>query len=152
MTAAPSVADLPADPLLEGARTLAGHAGHAGLGRPVRDVTAYRGVLDPVDGHLVLCTAEDATPAYRLDALVRRAQEAGTAALRATADGTGQAAAVRRTAGRPAPDPRAVGRHGRPLPARPRSHPAGPRPRGDAGPHLSRTRSAGSPPARRGRS
>ncbi|MEV4049081.1 PucR family transcriptional regulator ligand-binding domain-containing protein, partial [Streptomyces sp. NPDC049744] len=85
MTAAPSVAELLADPLLGSARTL---AGHAGLGRPVRDVTAYRGVLAPVDGHLVLCAAADATPAYRLDALVRRAQEAGAAALCVTADGT----------------------------------------------------------------
>ncbi|MGV9553857.1 PucR family transcriptional regulator ligand-binding domain-containing protein, partial [Streptomyces ardesiacus] len=84
MTAVASVADLLADPVLAGARTL---AGHAGLERAVRDVTVHRGALAPVDGHLVLCAQGDATPAYRLDALVRRAQEAGAAALCVTADG-----------------------------------------------------------------
>ncbi|MFH9574100.1 helix-turn-helix domain-containing protein [Streptomyces sp. NPDC017454] len=85
MTSTPDVAGLLADPLLRDARTL---AGHAGLDRPVRDVTAYRGTLTAVDGHLVLCDVRDATPAYRLDALVRRAQEAGAAALCVTADET----------------------------------------------------------------
>ncbi|MFE6888506.1 helix-turn-helix domain-containing protein [Streptomyces sp. NPDC057694] len=78
MSAAPTVADLLADPLLRTARTL---AGHAGLDRPVTDVIAYQGALDAIAGHIVVCDARDATPAYRLDALVRRAQEAGAAAL-----------------------------------------------------------------------
>ncbi|MFB7570487.1 helix-turn-helix domain-containing protein [Streptomyces sp. NPDC056165] len=85
MTAPPKVSDLLADPLLRDARTL---AGHAGLECPVTDVTPYRGTLTAVEGHLVLCDARDTTPAYRLDALVRRAQEAGAAALCVTADAT----------------------------------------------------------------
>ncbi|MEU2250618.1 helix-turn-helix domain-containing protein [Streptomyces sp. NPDC019224] len=82
MTAAPTVADLLADPLLRDARAL---AGHAGLDRPVTDVTVYRGEPTAVTRHLVVCDVRDATPAYRLDALVRRAQEAGAAALCVTA-------------------------------------------------------------------
>ncbi|MFF2327324.1 MULTISPECIES: helix-turn-helix domain-containing protein [unclassified Streptomyces] len=79
MTAPVTVADLLADPLLRGARTL---AGHAGLERLVTDVTVYRGGAPAeVTGHLVVCDAEQTAPAYRLDALVRRAQEAGAAAL-----------------------------------------------------------------------
>ncbi|MGW0782772.1 helix-turn-helix domain-containing protein [Streptomyces sp. NPDC002913] len=78
MAAGPTVADLLADPLLSGARTL---AGHAGLERTVTDVTSHRGTPFDVAGHLVVCDAGDTTPAYRLDSLVRRSQEAGAAAL-----------------------------------------------------------------------
>jgi hypothetical protein len=82
MTSPTTVAGLLADPLLRGARTL---AGRAGLARRVTDVTAYRESLGEVAGHLVVCDEARSTPAYRLDALVRRAQEAGAAALCVTA-------------------------------------------------------------------
>ncbi|MBQ0827555.1 PucR family transcriptional regulator [Streptomyces tagetis] len=78
MTGRPRVADLLHDPVLHGVRTV---AGAAGTERVVEDVRWYEGDLDDVDGHLLLCGEADVTPLYRLDALVRRAEEAGAAAL-----------------------------------------------------------------------
>lgn len=102
------VADLLTDPLLEGALTL---AGHGGLERPVTDVSRHTeaggaggggagggepgaghpragagppagtGPAADVTGHLLVCDGAQVTPPHRLDALVRRAQEAGAAAL-----------------------------------------------------------------------
>lgn len=78
MTGQPTVADLIADPVLSGTRTV---AGAAGLERVVQDVRWYAGDLAESAGHLVVCGESDVTPPYLLDALVRRAQEAGAAAL-----------------------------------------------------------------------
>ncbi|MCW5251396.1 PucR family transcriptional regulator [Streptomyces sp. SHP 1-2] len=78
MTGRPRVADLLHDPVLDGVRTV---AGAAGTERTVRDVRWYDGDVDGIEGHLLLCGESDVTPLYRLDALVRRAQEAGAAAL-----------------------------------------------------------------------
>lgn len=78
MSAAPRVADLLLDPVLEGAWTV---AGAGGMERRVTDVHWYGGELDDVTGHLVVCGEAHVSPPYRLDALVRRTQEAGAAAL-----------------------------------------------------------------------
>ncbi|MFI9629451.1 helix-turn-helix domain-containing protein [Streptomyces sp. NPDC052042] len=78
MTGRPRVADLLHDPVLDGVRTV---AGAAGTERVVEDVRWYDGDFDGIEGHLLLCGEADVTPLYRLDALVRRAQEAGAAAL-----------------------------------------------------------------------
>lgn len=82
MTGRAHVADLLADPLLDGAVTL---AGHTGLERRVVDVSWYAGRLDRVEDHLLVCDEAQVSPPYKLDALVRRAQEAGAAALLITA-------------------------------------------------------------------
>ncbi|NEA41960.1 hypothetical protein, partial [Streptomyces sp. SID11385] len=60
MTSPTTVAGLLADPVLRGARLL---AGHAGLERRVTDVTAFRETLGEVAGHLVVCDALRTTPA-----------------------------------------------------------------------------------------
>lgn len=78
MTSQPRVADLLHDPVLEGVRTV---AGSAGMERFVNDVHWYDGDLEGVEQHLVICAESYVTPSYRLDALVRRTQEAGAAAL-----------------------------------------------------------------------
>ena len=78
MTGQPRVADLVLDPVLRDVRTV---AGGAGLERMIEDVHWYTGDLGAVAGHLVICGAFHVNPPYRLDALVRRAQEAGAAAL-----------------------------------------------------------------------
>jgi hypothetical protein len=49
--------------------------------RVVEDVDWYDGELDAVAGHLVVCGESHVTPAYRLDALVRRAGDADAAAV-----------------------------------------------------------------------
>ncbi|MEV7283445.1 helix-turn-helix domain-containing protein [Streptomyces sp. NPDC093252] len=85
MSGRASVAELLAEPVLAGAVVL---AGRAGLSRPVTDVTWYAGQLEGVAGHLVVCEEDRVSPPYRLDALVRRAQQAGAAALLITADRT----------------------------------------------------------------
>jgi purine catabolism regulator len=78
VTGQPTVADLVADPVLSGVSTV---AGTAGLERVVQDVRWYAGDLAESAGHLVICGESHVTPPYLLDALVRRAQEAGAAAL-----------------------------------------------------------------------
>ncbi|HEX5533745.1 MAG TPA: helix-turn-helix domain-containing protein [Actinomycetales bacterium] len=78
MSGPPRLADLLMDPLLEGVVTV---AGAAGLERLVEDVHWYNGALHTVARHLVICSESYAIPPYRLDALIRRTQEAGAAAL-----------------------------------------------------------------------
>jgi len=78
MTGQPHVADLLLDPILEGTSVV---AGSSGTGRVVRDVYWFDGSLEEVADHLVICVESHVTPPYRLDALVRRAQQAGAAAL-----------------------------------------------------------------------
>jgi hypothetical protein len=78
MTSAPRVADLLHDPVLDGARVV---AGAAGMERRVTDVLWYDGDFADVTDHLVVCGDAHANPPYRLEAVVRRAQEAGAAAL-----------------------------------------------------------------------
>ena len=74
----PSVAELLAEPILAGARVV---AGSAGLEHAVADVRWWAGEPASVQDHLVVCGAEPVTPSYRLDALVRRTSEAGAAGL-----------------------------------------------------------------------
>ncbi|MBM7520439.1 helix-turn-helix domain-containing protein [Nocardioides nitrophenolicus] len=73
------VADLLGEPELRDARVV---AGAAGLERLVLDVGWYD-ADDPeaVADSLLLCRPEAVTPAYRLDALVRRAHDSGVAGL-----------------------------------------------------------------------
>lgn len=78
MSGAPRIADLLLDPALDGAWTV---AGSAGMERRVTDVHWYDGELEGVKDHLVICGESHVNPSYRLDALVRRTQEAGAAAL-----------------------------------------------------------------------
>lgn len=77
------VADLLFDPTLMGVRML---AGAGGMERQVIDVRWYDGALEQVTDTLVVCGADQVTPLYRLDALVRRTQEAGAAALLVVAE------------------------------------------------------------------
>ena len=72
------MAELVADPVLHGIWTV---GGSAGLERVVEDVDWYDGELGAVAGHLVVCDESHVTPAYRLDALVRRARDADAAAV-----------------------------------------------------------------------
>lgn len=74
----PRVADLVLDPVLAGVRVVAGSAGSEA---PVHDVRWYSGHLTGVEGTLVVCAENHVNPPYRLDALIRRAQEAGASAL-----------------------------------------------------------------------
>jgi hypothetical protein len=78
MTGPPRLSELILDPVLHGVWTV---AGTAGLERIVEDVHWYNGNLEGVERHLVICGETHVSPPYRLDALVRRAQEAGAAAL-----------------------------------------------------------------------
>jgi PucR family transcriptional regulator, purine catabolism regulatory protein len=78
MTSQPRVADLLLDPILAGARIV---AGAAGIEAAVNDVHWFNGSLDGVESNLVMCVETHVTPPYRLDALVRRAEQAGAAAL-----------------------------------------------------------------------
>lgn len=74
-----TVAALLADPVLEGARCL---AGEPGLGQEVTEVSWYDGSdLGDVQGHLVLCEPRHLDTFYRVDAVIRRAVEAGVSAL-----------------------------------------------------------------------
>jgi hypothetical protein len=84
VTGQPTVADLLGDPVLSGIRTV---AGTDGLERVVQDVRWYAGDLAESAGYLVICGESHVTPPYLLDALVRRAQEAGAAALLVVAGG-----------------------------------------------------------------
>lgn len=78
MTGAPRVADLLHDPVLAGTRIV---AGAAGLERRVADVHWYDGAFPEIPDHIVVCDEAQTNPPYRLEATVRRAQEAGAAAL-----------------------------------------------------------------------
>lgn len=79
-----SVRELLTETVLAGATVV---AGAGGLDRPVRDLSWYSGELPTTaSGHLVVCAAAAVTPSYRLEALVRRAESAGVAALLVTAD------------------------------------------------------------------
>lgn len=78
MSAAPRVADLLLDPILDGIQIV---AGSAGVERRVTDVLWYEGDFEQVEGALMICGEAHVSPPYRLDALVRRAQEARAAAL-----------------------------------------------------------------------
>lgn len=79
-----SVRELLTETVLAGAGVV---AGREGLGREVRDLSWYTGELPTTaNGHLVVCAAEAVTPSYRLEALVRRAESAGVAALLITAE------------------------------------------------------------------
>ena len=78
MSGQPRVADLLLDPVLDGATTV---AGSAGVERLVDDVHWYDGRFEGLEGNLVLCGEAHVTPSYRLEALVRRVQQAGAAAL-----------------------------------------------------------------------
>lgn len=79
-----SVRELLNETVLAGAAVV---AGSAGLDRAVRDLGWCSGELRAAaNGHLVLCDAATVRPAYRLDALVRRAESAGVAALLITAE------------------------------------------------------------------
>jgi hypothetical protein len=64
--------------VLEGTVTI---AGVTGIERGVVDIHWYEGELGDVDRCLVVCRDTQVTPPYRLDALVRRADERGAAAL-----------------------------------------------------------------------
>ncbi|WP_235734403.1 helix-turn-helix domain-containing protein [Nocardioides alcanivorans] len=79
MTKTWTVAVLFAQPVLADARLI---AGAAGLGRPVRDVSWYEGGdLTDVSEHLIVCDRSTVTPAYRLEALVRRAKSREAAGI-----------------------------------------------------------------------
>jgi purine catabolism regulator len=78
VTGPTSVADLLSDPVLAGARVV---AGDAGCERVVEDVSYLAPSPQALDGHLVVCHEAAVTPPYRLDALVRRIDTAGAAAL-----------------------------------------------------------------------
>lgn len=78
MTGPPRVADLLLDPVLEGVRVI---AGASGAESEVDDVHWYAGDLEGVERTLVVCAESHVSPAYRLDALVRRAQQAGAVGL-----------------------------------------------------------------------
>lgn len=78
MTKPPTVADLMHDPVLDGVQLLAGSAGSEHV---VTDVHFLGPLPEHVDGQLVVCDEAAVTPSYRLDALVRRADTAGAAAI-----------------------------------------------------------------------
>ena len=78
MNEALTVADLLREPLLDGVTVL---AGASGIERGVDDVRWQEGPMDDVGGSLLVCEESLATPPYRLDALIRRAEQAGAAAL-----------------------------------------------------------------------
>lgn len=62
-------------------------AGSQGLDRAVRDLSWYTGELPrAAEAHLVVCAEAAVTPSYRLEALVRRAESAGVAALLITSE------------------------------------------------------------------
>ena len=74
-----TVANLLADPVLADGSCL---AGDAGLSREVTEVSWYAGHgLSESQGHLLLCEPRHYDTFYRLDALVRRAADAGVSAL-----------------------------------------------------------------------
>ena len=76
MSAAPRVADLLLDPILDGIQIV---AGSAGVERRVTDVLWYEGDFEQVEGALMICGEAHVSPPYRLDALVRRARRPAAA-------------------------------------------------------------------------
>lgn len=78
MSDAPTVAELLSDPLLVGVELI---AGSDGIDRIVEDVHLYDGGSESLVHALLVCGEQDVTPAFRLDALVRRAESAGAAAV-----------------------------------------------------------------------
>ena len=78
MSGAMSIAELLADPVLAGARLVAGADGED---RAVADIRYLDPALTDVVGALVVCTQGHVSPSYRLDALVRQAFDAGAAGL-----------------------------------------------------------------------
>lgn len=78
MTTQPRVADLAHEPILQGVWVL---AGSAGMERVVHDVRWHADGVEEIRGQLVICGEAHVSPPYRLDALVRRCQDAGAAAL-----------------------------------------------------------------------
>lgn len=78
MSVAPTVAELFSDPLLRGVELV---AGVDGLERIVEDVHLYDSGIENQSHALIVCGEPDVTPAFRLDALVRRAEAAGAAAV-----------------------------------------------------------------------
>ncbi|WP_020392080.1 helix-turn-helix domain-containing protein [Kribbella catacumbae] len=78
MTGPPRIADLLLDPVLQGVRVVAGASGTESV---VDDVHWFAGDLEGVEGTLVICAESHVSPPYRLDALVRRAQQAGAVGL-----------------------------------------------------------------------
>lgn len=83
MTGPMRMADLVAHPVLAGSTVV---AGRAGLERELDDVRWFTGTLTGLARTVVVCGPEHATPPYRLDALVRRAEDAGAAGLLVVAD------------------------------------------------------------------
>lgn len=78
MTGPPRVADLLLDPVLQGVQVMAGASGTESV---VEDVHWFAGDLSEVERTLVVCAEGHVSPPYKLDALVRRAQQAGAVGL-----------------------------------------------------------------------
>jgi hypothetical protein len=75
---APRVAELLADPLLQGAELV---GGASGIDREVDDLEFYDPAHSELSRTLVVCDELDVTPAFRLDAIVRRSESAGASAV-----------------------------------------------------------------------
>ncbi|MFB8387675.1 PucR family transcriptional regulator [Microbacterium sp. NPDC055910] len=78
-----TIAELVADPLLAGTTVV---AGESGVMRSVDDVRPYAATRelrapDSASHAVLVCDEADVTPAYRIDALVRRADHLGAAAI-----------------------------------------------------------------------